>query len=238
MRQYSGLVTFLVGLCSLMPVASADTTGVGAMAEVQRTVYGTAPQASQTVKRLGDSVVFQEELETIEGSAALIRFIDDSTLALGAKSKVVIDAFVFDPQKTEGNALLRISVGTLRYITGGMPKGKTVIKTPTATLVLRGTDVTVHVHPDGTTDTKVNEGTVDAHNDVTNSDTPIGAGEGATLGQDGNSGFSGDNGPIGPGFGGDPSDPPEHRRGGQANSPGSSGSTSSGGSSGSPGRTN
>ena len=211
--------------------ASAEMVDVGAMAQVQSTVYGTAPQASQAVKRLGDSVVFQEEVETIAGSAALIRFVDDSTLALGAKSKVVIDEFVFDPSKAEGNALVRISVGTLRYITGDMPKGKTVIKTPTATLVLRGTDVTVHVHPDGTTDTRVNEGVVDAHNDVTNGDTEIGAGTGATLGHDGNSEFNGDNGPIGPGPGGDPSDPPEHRRGGQPNSTGggSSGSSSSGG---------
>jgi hypothetical protein len=235
--KYIGLATSLVGLCLLMPVAAAETVDVGAMAAVQRTVYGVAPQGAQTVKRLGDAVVFQEVLETIEGSGALIRFIDQSTLALGAKSKVVIDAFVFDPAKSEGNALLRISVGTLRFVTGEMPKGKTVIKTPTATLVLRGTDVTVHVHPDGTTDATVNEGIVDAHNEVTNSDTSIDAGEGATLGNEGNSAFSGDNGPTGPGLGGDPSDPPEHRRSGQPNAPSNSGpaSSSSGGRGSSPG---
>jgi hypothetical protein len=189
---------------------------VGAMAAVQRTVYGVPPQGSETVKRLGDAVVFQETLETADGSAALIRFIDDSTLALGAKSKVLIDAFVFDPQKAEGNALIRISVGTLRFVTGDMPKGKTTIKTPTATLVLRGTDVTVHVHPDGTTDTTVHEGIVDAHNDMTNTDTSLAPGEGATLGAGGNSDFSGSTPPTGLGDEGGAGGSAEQRRGGSA----------------------
>lgn len=236
MGRFSGVAAALAGLCILAGSAAADTVDVGAMAAVQRAVYGVPPQGTQLVKRQGDTVVFQEALETVDGGAALIRFIDDSTLAMGAKSKVVIDAFVFDPQKAEGNALIRISVGTLRFVTGGMPKGKTTIKTPTATLVLRGTDVTVHVHADGTTDATVHEGSVDAHNDMTNDDTDIASGEGATLGHSGNSDFSGPTGTTGPSGSGDASDPPEHRRGGGSGSAGSSGHESS--SSGSSGRSN
>jgi hypothetical protein len=232
--RHAGIAALLAGLCVLMRVASADTVDVGAMAEVQRAVYGAPPQGSQVVKHQGDAVVFQEALETVDDGGALVRFIDDSTLSMGANSKVLIDAFVFDPQKTEGNALIRISLGTLRYVTGGMPKGKTVIKTPTATLVLRGTDVTVHVHPDGTTDATVNEGNVDAHNDVTSDDTNIAPGQGATFGNNGNSGFNGTNPPTGPGSG-DPGDPPEHRRSGNP-APGDSGSSS--GSSTGPGPSN
>ena len=212
MDRYSVIAAILAGLSVLAGTAAADTVDVGAMAQVQRTVYGVPPQGNQAVKREGDAVVFKEELETVDGSAALIRFVDDSTLALGAKSKVLIDEFVFDPQKAEGNALIKISVGTLRFVTGEMPKGKTVIKTPTATLVLRGTDVTVHVHPDGTTDATVHEGSVDAHNDVANEDTNIPSGQGATLGSGGNSDFSGGDGFSGPDSGGGDSDPPEHRR--------------------------
>jgi hypothetical protein len=198
------------------------------MAEVQRTVYGVPPQGSQSVKRKGDAVAFQEELETADNSAALIRFIDDSTLTLGAKSKVLIDAFVFDPAKAEGNALINLSIGTLRYVTGEMPKGKTVIKTPTATLVLRGTDVTVHVHPDGTTDARVDEGSVDAHNDIAGADTSIEQGQGATLGAGGNSDFSGTNGPTGLGGNGGGGDGPGDRRGDSQPGPSQHGHHSSG----------
>ncbi|GAB2179541.1 FecR family protein [Dongia sp. agr-C8] len=215
MGRCSGLAAAVVtGWCLLAGATAAAATEVGAMAEVQRTVYGVPPQGSQSVKRQGDPVLFREALETVESSSALIRFIDDSTLALGAKSKVLIDAFVFDPAKAEGNALIRISVGTLRFVTGEMPKGKTVIKTPTATLVLRGTDVTVHVHPDGTTDATVNEGSVDGHNDITNEDLDIAEGQGATFGNGGSGGFGGTIPSTGSGDGGDAGSNPEQRRGG------------------------
>ena len=213
MGRLSGAAIALAGgLLAWVPVASAQNVDVGAMASVQRAVYGVPPQGSQAVKQQGDTVVFQEALETVENGAALVRFVDDSTLALGAKSKVVIDSFVFDPQTAQGNALINISVGTLRFVTGGMPKGGTTIKTPTATLVLRGTDVTVHVHPDGTTDTTVHEGEVDAHNDQTNETSNLQPGDGATIGEGGNSCFDGDNPSTGPDEDGGPGDPPEHRR--------------------------
>lgn len=205
-------VAVAVGVALMAGGAAAQE--VGAMVNVQRTVYGVPPQGGELVKRKGDAVVFQEALETVDRSAALIRFIDNSTLTLGAKSKVLIDAFVFDPGKAEGNALIRISVGTLRFVTGEMPKGKTVIKTPVATLVLRGTAVTVYVHPDGTTDTTVDDGSVDGHNDVTDDDTSIVAGQGATFAEGGNSDFSGGGGLDGPGGGSGGGGLPEQRRGG------------------------
>jgi hypothetical protein len=208
-----GLAAALAGFCALLGATAADAAEVGAMAEVQRTVYGVPPQGSQAVKREGDAVQFLEALETVEESAALVRFIDDSTLALGAKSKVTIDAFVFDPEQAKGNALIRISVGTLRYVTGAMPKGKTVIKTPSATLALRGTDVTVHVHPDGTTDMTVHEGSVDGHNDMTNDQANIGEGEGASFGEGGNTAFDGSSPPTGGSGDSDSGNQPEQRRG-------------------------
>jgi len=117
------------------------------MEQVGRTVYGTPPAGSEAVKRKGDGVQFQEQIETLDQSGALVRFIDGSDLSLGSKTTVLIDDFVFDPSKAKGNALIKLSVGTLRFVTGAMPKG-------------------------GTTDTSVTEGRVDAHNDV-NGDAAI-----------------------------------------------------------------
>jgi len=198
----------------LVRAGTAEAMDVGALAEVRQNVYGVPPEGQQAVKRKGDAVVFKETLETLDESSALIRFMDDSKLRLGAKSKVVIDEFVFDPKNVKGNALIEISVGTLRFVTGEMPKGGVVIKTPTATLTLRGTDVVVHVHPDGTTDTTVHDGKVEAHNNVTNQVTHLVPGDGATLGHDGTSNYEHDDDPdIGIDNGNVQSnDPPEHRR--------------------------
>ena len=43
--------------------------------------------------------------------ASLVRFIDGSELTVGAKSKVLVDQFVFDPGSGSGNALISITSG-------------------------------------------------------------------------------------------------------------------------------
>ena len=198
----------------LLPAGIAEAMDVGALEDVRQNVYGVAPQGSEAVKRKGDPVAFQETLETLEDSSALVRFIDDSKLTLGAQSKVQIDEFVFDPKQVKGNALIDISVGTLRFVTGEMPKGGVVIKTPTATLTLRGTDVVVHVHPDGTTDTTVYDGKVEAQNNITNQVTHLLPGDGATLGHDGTTDYA-DKDEVGgdSATGRNQGNVPEHRRG-------------------------
>jgi hypothetical protein len=194
-----GAALLLTGICS----AQADE--VGTTTEIVRTVYGTPPQGQQAVTRIGDAVLHNELFETWSDSRALLEFLDGSHLTIGANSKVTIDAFVFDPAKVQGNALIKLSVGTLRFVTGQMPHGGVVIKTPTATLTLRGTDVTVHVHPDGTTDTSVHDGIVDAHNDKTGDTTELGEGDGAKSGEGGNESFDGGDGNLGD-LGGDSGD--------------------------------
>jgi hypothetical protein len=199
---------------ALFHSATAGAKEVGSLAEVRQNVYGAPPQGGSAPKYKGDAVVFEETLETLEDSGALVRFIDDSKLTLGAKSKVLIDEFVFDPKAAKGNALIEISTGTLRFVTGEMPKGGVVIKTPTATLTLRGTDVVVHVHPDGTTDTTVYDGKVEAHNTLTDEVNTLVPGDAATLGQGGTTQYGNDDEP-GLGNGTDSArndDPPEHRR--------------------------
>jgi hypothetical protein len=185
----------VLGACLSFGISQAEADTVGAMKEVVSTVYGTPPQGSQGVTRIGDEVVHNEAFETWKESRALLEFIDGSHLSLGANSKVVIDDFVFDPTQVKGNALIKLSVGTLRFVTGRMPHGGVVIKTPTATLTLRGTDVTVYVHPDGTTDTTVQSGLVEAHNDINGDTNVLAPGDGATVGENGNHAFAGDTGP-------------------------------------------
>jgi hypothetical protein len=205
----------IAAMSVLLRAGIADAMDVGALEEVRQNVYGVPAQGAESAKHRGDPVAFQETLQTLDESSALIRFIDDSKLSLGAKSKVLIDAFVFDPANAKGNALLEISVGTLRFVTGEMPKGGVVIKTPTATLTLRGTDVVVHVHPDGTTDTTVYDGKVEAHNILTNEVTNMLPGEGATIGQGGTTSYkTGDKPSLSTASANSHGDEvPEHRRG-------------------------
>jgi hypothetical protein len=162
--------------------AFADTGGnVGDVQTVVLSAYGTPPNAPRIPKRKGDSVIYQETLETLELSAMLVRFDDGSKLTLGAKSKVVVDDFVYAPGNSGSKALISIPAGALRYVTGSMPKGNTVIDTPTATLTLRGTDVGVDVDISGNTHLVVHEGTVDVKSKTGGQDQSVGEGSSVNI---------------------------------------------------------
>ena len=155
----SGIIALIAGIMAGTLPSRAEE--VGAVVVVQRNVYGTPPEKTETPKYVGNPVAYQEVITTRDQSAALIRFIDGSELTIGAKAAVKLDEFVYDPGKKSGSAVISISSGALRFVTGEMPKGNTTITTPTATMVLRGTEVTVKVALDGTTTLHVISGSVD-----------------------------------------------------------------------------
>jgi hypothetical protein len=170
---HTAIATVLFGATTFAAAYSAAlTTPVGDVEAVQETAFGTPPAASRAVKHRGDGVVFQEMLETQQKSGMLVKFNDGSKLTLGASSQVTVDAFVYAPGDAASKALISIPTGALRYVTGQMPKGQTTIKTPTATMVLRGTNVKV-LSDGGNTLLVVDEGSVSVHNDLTGEDTQV-----------------------------------------------------------------
>ena len=63
-------------------------------------------------------------------------------------SKLVIDEFVYDPNKKTGKLSLKASLGTVRYASGQIAKNNPTsikITTPTATIGVRGTDFSMTV---------------------------------------------------------------------------------------------
>jgi hypothetical protein len=248
------LATGIVAALTIALAGAAFAHEVGGVQAVEHSAYGTLPNASKEQKHAGDPVSFQELLETLAQSGMLVRFTDGSRLTLGADSKVLVDDFVYNPNNPASKALISLPAGKLRYVTGSMPKGKTTIDTPTATMVLRGTNVAVDSRGDDTL-LYVEEGSVSVHSKQTGQDTLVKEGESVLIGANGivataeeqtgdplvDRGFAGNDG-GGNDNGGNAGQGNEHRRGeandhhGTAKSGGSSGGTS-GGSSGSSGGT-
>lgn len=90
----------------------------------------------------------QDLLKTGEGKLG-ITFVDNTTVQMTENSKLIIDEFVYDPnQKDAGKLALKVASGTARYASGQIAKNdpsKVKIKTPTATVSVRGTDFTATV---------------------------------------------------------------------------------------------
>jgi len=77
-----------------------------------------------------------------------ITFKDDSQVRLTEHSKLIIDEFIYDPDPSKSKMALQFASGTARFITGKLAtidKENILIKTPSATIGIRGTDFTVTV---------------------------------------------------------------------------------------------
>ena len=72
-----------------------------------------------------------------------IKFIDDSTVRVTEHSKLVIDDFVYSGRPSTSRMALRFASGTARFTTGksgAINKNNINLRTPTATIAVRGTD--------------------------------------------------------------------------------------------------
>ena len=88
-----------------------------------------------------------DTVKTGNGKTA-IEFIDQTRVDVTQHSKLIIDEFVYDPAAKTGKLSLKASLGTVRYASGQIAKNSmqnVVIKTPTATIGVRGTDFTMTV---------------------------------------------------------------------------------------------
>ena len=88
-----------------------------------------------------------DTIKTGKGKVA-IGFIDDTRVDVTQHSKLIIDEFVYDPNTKTGSLSLKAALGTVRYASGQIAKTSPTnvqIKTPTATIGVRGTDFSMTI---------------------------------------------------------------------------------------------
>jgi hypothetical protein len=147
----------------LLAPGLAAAEPIGEATAVVRDVTGEVGGKATPLK-VGDGLVFLQVIAAGEASAAQTRFIDQSTLSVGANSRVTLDAFVFDPKKPALAATL--ASGVLRFVTGAMDKNAYQLRTTTAVVGVRGTVFDLIRAPDGATLVYVEEGSVSFANNA------------------------------------------------------------------------
>jgi ferric-dicitrate binding protein FerR (iron transport regulator) len=138
-------------------IARADQD-IGNTQVVVNDVRGVIGTQQPAVLRAGIDVFQNEVIRTADKSASRVKFQDNTDLSVGASSEVTLDHFVFDPDPTKSQVALSIAKGVVRFTTGSLPKSAYKISTPTATIGVRGTVLTITVALDGTTVVTVEEG--------------------------------------------------------------------------------
>ena len=97
--------------------------------------------------KVGSGVEMNDTVVTAKAKAKLT-FEDNTTVNITEQSKLVIDDFVYDPNKGSGKLAMKVVMGTARYASGQIAKSNPQsvnIQTPTATVAVRGTDFSMTV---------------------------------------------------------------------------------------------
>lgn len=99
----------------------------------------------------GTGVETDDRVEAKNGQVN-IKFKDNTTVKVTENSALVIDDFVYDPKSGAGKLGLKAAEGTVRYVSGNIAHNNpnaVNIKTPTASIAVRGTDFVMAVDETG-----------------------------------------------------------------------------------------
>ena len=145
-RRTAHLVLFTLslatGIAGLSGATNAADERIGVAAVIRNTVSQLEPQITRIAK--GDEVVRNEVVRTAADSDARLVFRDDTNLSLGPSSTLKLDRTVFDDPKA-GDIAIKLTLGAFRFVTGNSNKEAYEIKTPLATMGVRGTTLDILV---------------------------------------------------------------------------------------------
>ncbi len=146
-----GAVCVLLGIGLASQVALAQQR-VGVDSAVNPAAMGIPPGALPRRLVLGQDVVFNERITTEAQGQTQILFVDESTLSVGPNANMVIDQFVYDPNAGTGKLVASLGRGVFRFVGGKLSKQDNAVtmRTPTATIGIRGGVMLVRVRPDCT----------------------------------------------------------------------------------------
>ena len=136
----------------LLTASPALADDVGVMAAINRDVTGERPAEAPRALVLNDRLILDERVTTSTSGGGQVMFLDQTTLTLSPNSDIILDRYVYDPASQSGEVSISILKGAMRLVGGRITKtGGATVRTPTATIGIRGGIGHVTVEPDGST---------------------------------------------------------------------------------------
>ena len=137
-----------VAIVALADSATAVAENIGTATAIATVVTGTLNTGELTLKS-GDVVYQNEVITTDDAGVGQFEFRDETKLAVGPGSTVVLDNFVYDSDTSKAKVVINLTQGAFRFITGKSDHSAYEIVTPTATIGVRGTAFDVYTKDDG-----------------------------------------------------------------------------------------
>jgi hypothetical protein len=142
--SFAGLYRLaLAGTAVLVLAASAGgarADKVGVAAAVNPDAFSSLSGSPQTQLNIGKSIFFSERINTTGSGLVQVLLVDGSTFTVGPGSDLVIDKFVYDPNKKTGEIAASFSKGVMRFVGGKISKNadSVTVNTPAGALAIRG----------------------------------------------------------------------------------------------------
>ena len=136
-------ITLLPLLPRALPASAAtDRRHVGRRGQATRHAAGK----NERILRVGVDVSANERIVTRTNDRAHLVFLDGSALTIGPSSEMVIDRFVYDPNRQVGDLAMSATRGAFRFVGGAIiKKTEVVVRTPTASVGIRGSIMTIAI---------------------------------------------------------------------------------------------
>lgn len=141
------LAALLTGLA--LPAVAQNIGANAVVVNDVRLATQAEPQVHQA--RVRERISLGNPIHTGAASHVQILLLDGTTFQLGANARIVIDRFVYDPDRSASAVGAEVARGSFRFISGqptrGRP-GESGIRTPAASIGVRGTIIEGAVGPD------------------------------------------------------------------------------------------
>ncbi len=158
------LLLISAALLSGAPAIAAPGEDIGAAVKIVNLVTAEY-ETDQRRLAMGDNVRQDELIEVGADGTGEIRLRDNTQLALGPGSRLLLDEFVYKPDISGGAIVLNLVRGSFRFITGIAAKPAYVIRTPSAAITVRGTIFDVYVQTSGMSWLLLIEGAIEVCNE-------------------------------------------------------------------------
>ena len=141
---------FIIGLIlsTLTTLATSSFASIGEVTLHKGNAVVDRQDGDKGIEVEKDLDIFSYDTVKTGNGKVGIEFIDQTRVDVTEHSKLLIDEFIYDPNTKTGALSLKATLGTVRYASGQIAKNSAQnvkIKTPTATIAVRGTDFAMTV---------------------------------------------------------------------------------------------
>lgn len=119
----------------------AQAVGVNAAVRNKVVIVGAGTKKARPAV-VRERVSLNDEVRTAAASQLQILLLDRTTFTVGANARVAVDRFVYDPARNSRSTGVSVTQGAFRFMSGRTlrrPSGPVTVRTPVATIGVRGT---------------------------------------------------------------------------------------------------